>query len=220
MSFTLPYPFVTQGAMPIHIYSDVTITTNDGVTCFEPGTGISNSPTLVTPLDYGLNPTFGNETTVIVDLPELPGGLAYINMHLDYGLKGTYNYSKNTSNDAIDATTFAMRIPNYQAYQFGDDPYDDTTQSLNVFKRDPGIGGLVLWSDTEDPVPNVKVQIHDWTGTKLLATVYTDEDGWYMWQYKYTGKATTFVVTLPDLHQKQIVAMKSNKFVLVNFTVE
>jgi hypothetical protein len=220
LAFTLPYPFVTQGAMPIHIYSDVTITTNDGVTCFEPGTGISNSPTLVTLLDYGLNPTFGNETTVTITLPDLPSGLAYINMHLDYGLKGTNNYSKNASNDAIDATTLAVLIPDYQAYQFGDSTsYNDTVQSLNVFKRDPGIGGLVLGSDSDDPISSVKVQIYDSTGSKLLATVYTDDDGWFMWQYKHTGKPTTFVVKLPGFKLSQSVAMKSNGFVLVDFTV-
>jgi hypothetical protein len=224
LTFTLPYPFVTQGAMPIHIYSDVTITTNDGVTCFEPGTGISNSPTLVTLPDYGLNPTFGNETTVTINLPDLPGGLAYINMHLDYGLKCTNNctnnYSKNASNDAIDATTQAVLIPDYQTYQFGDSTsYNDTVQSLNVFKRDPGIGGLVLGSDSDDPISSVKVQIYDSTGSKLLATVYTDDDGWFMWQYKHTGKPTTFVVKLPGFKLSQSVAMKSNGFVLVDFTV-
>jgi hypothetical protein len=31
-----------------------------------------------------------------------------------------------------------------------------------------------------------------------MGTVYTDEDGWHMWQYKWTGKAATFTVTLPE----------------------
>ena len=67
-------------------------------------------------------------------------------------------------------------------------------------------------------MPNVKVQIYD-SSNKLLATVYTDADGWYMWQYKYTGKAATFTVKLPAYNLAQSVTLKSNGFLLVNFTV-
>ena len=49
--------------------------------------------------------------------------------------------------------------------------------------------------------------------------MYTDADGWYMWQYKYTGKPTTFTVKLPAYDLSQSVIMKSNKFLIVNFTV-
>jgi hypothetical protein len=49
--------------------------------------------------------------------------------------------------------------------------------------------------------------------------VYTDADGWYMWQYKYTGKASTFTVKLPAYNLQQSVTLKSNAFVVVNFTV-
>src|SRR5437867_327547 len=69
----------------------------------------------------------------------------------------------------------------------------DTVVNSNVFKHDPGIGGLVLESDG-DPVSNVQVEI---SSTKKLATVYTDQHGWYMWAYKDTGKAATFTVELP-----------------------
>ena len=89
-------------------------------------------------------------------------------------------------------------------------------QSKNVFKRDPGIGGLVLESDG-DPVPNVEVQIYQ--GTKLKATVYTDADGWYMWQYKYTGKAATFTVKLPVYNLSKTVTLKSNGYLVVSFTL-
>src|SRR5262249_857558 len=33
VQLTLPYPFVTQGAVPIHIYTSVTPTTKNGITC-------------------------------------------------------------------------------------------------------------------------------------------------------------------------------------------
>jgi len=43
--------------------------------------------------------------------------------------------------------------------------------------------------------------------------------GWYMWQYKYTGKAATFTVRLPAYSLAQSITLKSNGFVTVNFTV-
>jgi hypothetical protein len=92
-------------------------------------------------------------------------------------------------------------------------------ESTNVFKQDPGIGGLVL-DTVGNPVPNVIVEIRNSTGA-LLATVSTDSDGWYMWHYKYTGKPTTFTVSLPGYPEvpSQTVTMKSNRFLIVNFTV-
>ena len=95
---------------------------------------------------------------------------------------------------------------------------EDTVESENVFKRDPGFGGLVLQSGTNEPAPDVMVKIYDSKNT-LLMTVYTDEDGWYMWQYKYTGKAATFTVRLPDYGLAKTVTLKSNGFVTVDFTV-
>ena len=97
-------------------------------------------------------------------------------------------------------------------------PGSDTTQSENVFKKDPGIAGLVLKSGTNDPVPNVVVKIYD-ASNKLQATLTTDQDGWYMWSFKYTGKASTFTVKLPDYGLMQTVTLKSNGFVNASFTL-
>jgi len=215
LNITLPYPFVTQGAVPIHVYSGVTRASASGITCFAPGTEIRNSSTQVTLGSYS-----SSTTTVQVTLPDLSnlGGVAYINMHLDYGLKGTTNYSKDSSNNAIDATSLVVRIPDKQSYLFSDSTGNDTVQSENTFKRDPGIGGLVVQSSTTNPLPNVKVQIYD-SSNKVLATVYTDQDGWYMWQYKYTGKAATFTVNLPVYNLAQAVTLKSNGFLVVNVTL-
>ncbi len=52
-----------------------------------------------------------------------------------------------------------------------------------------------------------------------LGTAYVDENGWYLWNYKYTGKATTFTVKLPAYGQSKSVTLKSNGFVIANFTV-
>ena len=53
----------------------------------------------------------------------------------------------------------------------------------------------------------------------MLVTVYSDADGWYLWEYKYTGKAATFTVKLPAYSLSQTVTLKSNGFLVVNFTV-
>lgn len=135
LTLTLPYPFVTQGATPIHMYADVMTSENAESFCFEPGTEISNRRTHVTLSDYSPR-QFGSTTTVNVPLPSLPGGLAYINIHLDYGLKGTTNYAKDASDNAIHAVTHAIRIPDKQTYTFSDStPGTDSTQSENSFSR-------------------------------------------------------------------------------------
>jgi hypothetical protein len=92
-----------------------------------------------------------------------------------------------------------------------------TVYSQNSFKRDPGIAGLVL-NSSDEPVKNVEVLIYGPTG-ELLATMYTDEDGWYMWQYKHKGKWADYTVELPAYNLAQTVTLKGNAFVIVDFTV-
>jgi hypothetical protein len=66
-----------------------------------------------------------------------------------------------------------------------------------------------------DVVAGTQVQVL--SGGRLLSTVTTDEDGWYMYAYKYTGKATYFTVRLPAFGLSQTVTMKANGFAVVNF---
>ena len=224
INITVPYPFVTQGAVPIHIYDSVGGVPSGDTGCYLPGTEIGNSSNQVAMTDFtdtngDGKVGFGDTYTVQVPVPPVEDGYAYINIHLDYGLKGTNPYSKNANNDAVDPLLLTkILIPNLFGYNFDDDSLTagDMCQNTNVFKRDPGIGGLVLESDG-DPVTNVKVQIYQ--GTKLMATVYTDADGWYMWQYKYTGKAATFTVKLPDYNLSKSVTLKSNGYLVVSFTL-
>lgn len=85
-------------------------------------------------------------------------------------------------------------------------------------KKDPGIAGLITQAVSTDPIANAKVEIYDAKGKKLT-TRYADEDSWYQWQYKYTGKPTTFTVKVPDYNLQQSVTLKSNGFIVVNFSV-
>ena len=113
-------------------------------------------------------------------------------------------------------------ILNDQTYSFSEtdgSPDNQTASSENVFKKDPGIAGLVLKA-SGDPVAKVPVLIYD-ASHKLVFSTATDQDGWYQWEYKYTGKATTFTVKLGGLYtgHEETVTIKSNGYVAVNFTV-
>jgi hypothetical protein len=160
---------------------------------------------------------FNQSVTVTVPKNVLAQGFAYVNIHLDYGLKGTGPYNKDGNNNAINPTSLAVLIPDKQTYAFSNNAGPgDSVMSLNVFKKNPGIGGLVKKAGTDQPLYNVKAEIYQ--GTKLMGTVYTDDDGYFMWAYKYTGKATTFTVKLPAYGQSKSDTLKSNGFLAMDFT--
>lgn len=52
---------------------------------------------------------------------------------------------------------------------------------------------------------------------KTVATLTTDADGAYLWQYKYTGHPTTFTVKVSAYNLQTTVTFKSNNFVIVTF---
>lgn len=86
---------------------------------------------------------------------------------------------------------------------------------MNVFKRDPGFAGLVT-DDQGNPLADVEVRIYGPDG-KLLATVKTDEDGWYFFNYKHTGKAATYKIVCSGTIKE--VTVKANQLVQVDFTL-
>lgn len=147
--------------------------------------------------------------------------MLYLTVHLDYGLKGTAPYSKDASDNATNSTSGAIIIANHYAYNFsvsGTATNTYTVYNCNVFKRFPGFAGLVTDS-FGNPLKSVTVEIRGPNSTKLLAAVVTDEDGWYIHTYKYTGKPATFIISLPKYGLSQTVTLGANKLVLVNFIV-
>jgi len=249
LNISVPYPFITQGAVPIQAHDGLTFTTINGQTCYMPSPslpGYDVTTQAMSPVSASGNQiigfedyspkTLGTSTTVTGTVPST--GLLYITIHLDYGFKGTTNWTKfdapnppdndTVADDAKNITLAALGIAGgdvtilspqtYTAsFNAGGPTIDsDTFNSINLFKKDPGIGGLVL-NTNGDPVKKAKVQIY--LGTSLKATVYTDEDGWYLWSYKWTGKAATFIVNLPVYNLSQTVTLKANGFLVVSFTV-
>ncbi len=238
-TITIPYPFVTQGANPVHIYSGASF---DGTT-FTPGTDITSdfdiSGLPVTLSSYG--GTFGSTVSIAISLnsPSLTG-IVYVEVHLDYGLKGTTSYTPQltapgaSTKNAIAVTgTEAVTIPYLQPYTFAATGRSSATiKSENVFKNDPGVAGFVLDS-SGNPIKNATIKISGTDGKNLIsATVKTDVDGWYIFNYKYTGKPTTFMVTLVSATcvgidgtsysytgYTQSQTLKSNSFLIITFTV-
>lgn len=200
----VPSPFVTQGAVPIHVYDGVEVY---GDTCYTPGAPVSAT---WTPVSGGYNVTFNSA--------DVTSGLAYVAIHLDYGLKSSGGFTKVGTNDAGGSATITNLTP--YAFSFSDtggQVASDTVSNYNIFKKNPGGAGMSLKAGLGDPVAGVKVQVYD-ANKKLLATVTSDQDGYYQWVYKYTGKAATFTVKLPAYNRSQAVTLKANGFVEVNFT--
>ena len=216
----IPAGFVTQGATPVHVYGAVAPTTdNNGVTCFTPSSEISAQKLTVTGAGGG---------TLNVDVTGSgSSGVIYIVVHVDYYWKNVLagctkqpvgtNPTLEHANCTVPSVMTLNSLTNYTFSAFGNTDWNKTVQNFNVFKKDPGIGGLVLRAGTGDPIPNVVVDIYQ--GNKKVGSVLTDEDGWYMWVFKYTGKATTFTVKLPAYNLTGDYTLKSNGYGIINFNV-
>ncbi len=248
---SIPYPFVTQGAVPVHIYDSVTVVTLNGRTCFVPGHDVTSSFT-VTPGPTGILAlsnypgNFGTFATVTVNGPLPSSGQAYIWIHLDYGLKKTTGYrnvadlktgtrvcdltkvSKGDDNDANATLTGTAKVSicdndHYSFSATGSITLGNASSTVtnnNVFKRDPGIAGIV--QDTNGGlVQGATVRILDNNGN-LVATVTTDQDGFFSYAFKYTGKQVSYslVVTTSWCTATQSFSIKSNQFVWVSVTVQ
>jgi hypothetical protein len=219
VTLTIPYPFVTQGANPIHIYSAVGA---DGLT--PAGSDItyvfdldgSGAPWLIA--DWGTE-SFGDTHEISIDIPGDYDEGVYITIHLDYGLKkvaGDYAKDNDLNAKWASATNDYDPIDNNQPYMFSvTAPItgSDTISNLNTFKNDPGIGGLVL-DEYGAPVQNEQVDIY--LGKSLYGTAFTDEDGWYMVTFKYTGKPVTFTI-ITEHYGEQKETLRANGFLVVDF---
>jgi uncharacterized repeat protein (TIGR02543 family) len=209
-TITIPEPFVTQGANPVHIYDSIG---TSGDYLLPAGNDITYLFTITPTYSEG-----GDFTGFIVKPNDGYSGPVYITIHLDYGYKTLGGLSKDDSNNAfIDST---IKIKDLTVYTFsvsGPLTDSDTVENRNVFKCDPGFVGLITDSEG-NPIEGVKVQIYGPDG-KLLATVYTDKDGWYFYNYKYTGKAASFTIKLPEYNKTATVTIKSNSLTKTDFII-
>lgn len=242
MDIEIPYPFMTQegAGNPIQVHDGTSLTSSG---CFYPNPSLSGfgitteamTPAssagnqIITPEDYSIK-QIGQTTTVTVSGTVPETGFAYVTIHLDYGLKKTQPW-KPTGTFTINPVTGASigdmifnntgpTILGVQHYIFsravGADLVTTDPASYNEIKKFAGFLGFVSDLSEEAPVPNALVEIYNPKGAKL-ATLYTDEDGYYMFLYKHTAKAATYTVKLPNHGRTVSVTVKANGFAAVDF---
>jgi hypothetical protein len=136
----LPYPWITQGAQPLHLYDSLTYTTHSGgVVRLVPGREVAVSSTQVTLAHYRTQ-AFGARHVIQVTGQVPATGFLFLTLHLDYGLEGTTGYGRGPGvpADAVQCGTSTVRIPRIQPYDFGlGGPYggSSTIRSQNVFNK-------------------------------------------------------------------------------------
>jgi hypothetical protein len=226
---------VTSGAKPIHAYDGVTIQSSGGQTCLTPGKVLYAGNDQVTLANYGPAPVVGVTTYTFKETVPLSSlGYVYLNIHLDYGLKKVGGYSPGgpSGNDAVACSgSTVITIPDLQLdnllYSFGYSVGSiavntvPAIQSGNDFKKNPGAGGLVTKSASLNPVPGASATLKDAKGN-ILGTGVTDTDGWYMINYKSSGKASTFYITVTPpggTSTTQTITLKANTYIEADFVV-
>ena len=236
LNLTIPYPYITKGAQPIHAYDSVTVVPGlNGQECYIPGNAFFVNSTQIVLANYSPQ-AMGASTTVSVTLTVPASGFVYLNMHLDYGLKGSTGYAKGgpSGNDAVDASTLRVLIPDRGSYLFafsdGSESASDMVCNINDFKKTTGIVGMVKSKSDDDDddrrgsrrqKQGCSIVLKDAKG-QVLATGKTDADGWYSCDYKWSGKSTTVYVTLKypgQVPQTKPVTITANGCNRVDFEV-
>jgi len=155
-------------------------------------------------------------------------GFVFLAIHLDYGLKSSTGYDQSGfGNAAVSGGPGTILIPNNQPYTFsvsGAAAGSATVSSYNAFKRNPGVAGLAQSQTTTLSVAGAKVQLKDAKGA-VLVTGVTEQDGWYVLNYKASGKPATYYVTLTPpagcgTAQTQSITLKANGCVEADFTTK
>ena len=222
LQIRIPYPFITQGAVPIQEFGQFGFTSQG---CFIPSdqlSGFTATPNSITLSSYTPQ-AMGSFVTITVSGTVPSTGLVYVTIHLNYGFKGTTGYS-DVSNNAVNTDT-SKNVPQLQSYTFSFNtvvgvPQGDTQtiQSENVFKGcAKGFCGMVMDSQGT-PVSGATVQVFSSSG-QLLGTVQTDQYGFYSIPYTLLGtNLATFTIAVPSYSLQQTVTLAVDTFTVTNFT--
>lgn len=232
ITMEIPYPFVTQGANPVHVYGGLFVN-DSGYTCFDPTNELAA---------YGYTFGLGDYTDTNGDgvvgfgdvyLVEVPAelGFQYINIHLDYGLEKTDGWLMRGANATSDGTgrnpaPAGLSINDNTAHTFkayADGVLipgsTDTVRNLNEFKQIRGFGGLVQYAGSLDGVVGAQVQLIGSNGS-VIETMTTDGDGWYLSNYVHRGRTASYTLKLVSTGETIVVSVGGNvKFGEGNFLV-
>jgi hypothetical protein len=181
--------------------------------------------------------TFGDTHEIKLDffVPDSlpPTGFIYVNIHLDYGLKGSIGWTKwprSPDSQYIDAVGGTLgpypgvKVWDDNPYEFsfsvvGDGTDTAVVRNKNDFKKNPGVGGQVCEDGTDcaNAVQGVTivVSIKDpKTGIWYeIGRPTSDDYGFYFVSYKYTGKLTSVRACVKDTSNCVYSEIKSNAFV-------
>ena len=265
---TVPYPFVTHGARPVHVYDGAGVGSATGQDCFTPPVEALDALDLQITTGNWINGTTmdPNNFNLVCDTVDTPGNTGdctfeieanypascqlYVNVHLDYGLKGKdvdANPPEGTADrydrgaiespwgtyDALVDGTQSLFVGNvaiadcqdldfsHQETQALMQSFSDTVQNLNEFKGVRGVLGLALTSSNGEGQAALTVSLEHPTNG-VVAAGETDEDGYYLVDYKHKGKHTAYTVTLHDGSASGLsgqATLKGNGFAEVNFDV-
>ncbi len=229
LTISIPYPFVTQGSVPTQVFTSFGLQNG----CFVPLNNTTGNFTITAPgpmtpsgaasiVISNYNPqTIGSTVTLTVSGTVPLSGMVYVNIHLNYGLKGSF--FGNSGSNATNSTTGMVIVPNGATYTFsatvGSTSNTQTVSSQNAFKGDPGIAGIVL-DQTGTPVANALVSLYDSNGS-LISITFTDRDGFFAFAFNAAHKATfTVQVSLSNgATFSKTVTVKPNHLALLDFTV-
>ncbi len=234
---TIPYPFVTQGAQPVHVYSDYAVTGSEAAGyCLVPGTGLSgftittsggqkssNGAAIIKLGDYTLaTPT----TTVKVQGGKIPeSGTICVTIHLDYGLKKSIEWSA-VSNAAVGTGSLlgvTLNPCQEYAFSFADGVVNDeqVVHSVNAFKKNAGFAASVVLSPElgSTPVKGVKFEAWNSTGTTKIGQAFTGVDGSGLIPYKHKARAEDYWIKVPAYQKAFKVTVKANGFGFGEFEV-
>ncbi|HEX9258172.1 MAG TPA: carboxypeptidase regulatory-like domain-containing protein [Acidimicrobiales bacterium] len=230
MTLQVPYPFVTQeGAGTRSRCMTAPASPRAAATC--------RTRRSATPEDYTPK-QLGSLTTVTVTGNVPATGLAYVTIHLDYGLKKTSNWKADATtgstinpengtmypnvSNAVGFGSGPITIHGYEQYGFartvGGQTSTTTPSSYNEVKKFAGFLGYVVDNTTGQPKANAKVVIYN-PSNAVIGTLYTDVDGYYMLEYKHRAKSATYTVKLPSYGKSTTVLVKANGFAAVNFDI-
>jgi hypothetical protein len=246
LSVTVPYPYVTVGGNPLHVYDAETVGSN-GMGCLDPEEAdmvpiTAGSPFSITlddwidpAVNYGdyhlscsqvLGPDGAGSCTFDVtvlngDIP--PGGLIYLNVHLDFGLKGNFVDANPVGADPTGLLEDRYdRHPDVSPWSSSDalvnTSTDDGPPALSDcrsfwFEHTDGVVNPLF----EDQLQNLNMfkQIAGafgrvWCATDgegyeyylqlvhpsdgVVQSTQADEDGYFALSYKHKGKPTGYLV--------------------------
>jgi hypothetical protein len=254
VTIDVPYPFVTAGAVPVHVYDSALTQHQNG--CFlPPAETLATDSTLITLADYVAGtqndhikcdricgPNGFGKCSLRLSVPIPGSGESYVNLHLDYGLKGP-STNANPCNDGLadrydpanlnpvfggwdalqdtSGNNGPLALRNGVSYNFshtdGKVSFADFVQNFNDFQKVPGVLGRVFRSDTNLGVQGVQITLRNAATGVQVGSNLSNHDGNYVILFDHTGRPANYLVAAPSKGIELQVRLTAHQSTTVNF---